>query len=184
MIQRGFGRGAADDAARKVAVVVGVQLAQRDTAVQPVSPAVGRVSPGAEGQAAVGLCMALVAVAGVFQREGGVGCVVADDAAHVGVGVNVELVAQARQGDGTAAGVQPRLVEGIVAAELGQQGLQVSRDGAVLVLQGVFQRICVDYAVVADNTARHAVGHDASGADGGGVGRRAAGVDKFEFVRG
>ena len=183
MIQRGFGRGAADDAARKVAVMVGVQLAQRDTAVQPVGHAVGRVSPGAEGQTAVGLCMALVAVAGVFQREGGVGCVVADDAAHVGVGVNVELVAQARQGDGTAARVQRRLVEGVAAAELRQQGLQVGRDGAVLVLQGVFQRICVDYAVVADNTARHAVGHDASGADGGGVGRRAAGVDKFEFVR-
>ena len=184
MIQRGFGRSAADDAARKVAVVVGVQLAQRDTAVQPVGPAVGRVSPGAEGQAAVGLCLALVAVAGVFQREGGVGCVVADDAAHVGVGVNVELVAQARQGDGTAAGVQRRLVEGVAAAELGQQGLQVGRDGAVLVLQGVFQRICVDYAVVADDAARHAVGHDASGADGGGVGRRAVGVDKFEFARG
>ena len=184
MIQRGFGRSAADDAARKVAVVVGVQLAQRDTAVQPVGPAVGRVSPGAEGQAAVGLCLALVAVAGVFQREGGVGCVVADDAAHVGVGVNVELVAQARQGDGTAARVQRRLVEGVAAAELRQQGLQVGRDGAVLVLQGVFQRICVDYAVVADHTARHAVGHDASGADGGGVGRRAVGVDKFEFVRG
>ena len=184
MIQRGFGCGAADDAARKVAVVVGVQLAQRDTAVQDIGPAVGRVSPGAEGQAAVGLCMALVAVAGVFQRKGGVGCVVADDAAHVGVGVNVELVAQARQGDGTAARVQRRLVEGVAAAELGQQGLQVGRDGAVLVLQGAFQRICVDYAVVADDAARHAVGHDAAGADGGGVGRRAIGVDKFEFVRG
>ena len=184
VLQLGFGRGAADDAARKVAVVVGVQLAQRDTAVQDIGPAVGRVSPGAEGQAAVGLCMALVAVAGVFQREGGVGCVVADDAAHVGVGVNVELVAQARQGDGTAARVQRRLVEGVAAAELGQQGLQVGRDGAVLVLQGVFQRICVDYAVVADDAAHHAVGHDASGADGGGVGRRAAGVDKFEFLRG
>ena len=47
MIQRGFGRSAADDAARKVAVVVGVQLAQRDTAVQDIGPAVGRVSPGA-----------------------------------------------------------------------------------------------------------------------------------------
>ena len=155
----------ADDAARKVAVVVFIQFAQGHAGGKLVGIAVGGILGGAQGHAAVGLRLAGIAVDGIHQRQGRCLGVVADDAAHIGVGVQVQLVAQLRQGDVVITGISVGVHNGVAAAKAGQQGREVCRHRAVLG-QRVGQLAFRNHAVVADDTARHAVRQQAAGADG------------------
>ena len=97
VLQRRVFRRIADDAAREVAAAGSIQRSQRNTVIENVRAAVGRVRRVAAGQAAVRLGAALAAVAGVGQGKAGSRRVVADDAAHVGVCLDVKPVAQPRQ---------------------------------------------------------------------------------------
>ena len=183
VLQRRILRRIADDAARKAAVAARGKLAQRDAVIENVRAAVGRIRRVAAGQAAVRLGAALAAVAGVGQGKAGPRRVVADDAAHVGVCLDVEPVAQPRQrnrGVGRGQPVLCKRVGGVVKCR--QQRAQCIGDGSFFTCQRGLQGIARHHAVVADDATRHAVSNQAARADGSRRGRGAACVVKLEAI--
>ena len=183
VLQRRVFRRIADDSARKAAVAARVKLAQRDAVIENVRAAVGRVRRVAAGQAAVRLGAALAAVDGVGQGKAGPRRVVADNAAHVGVCLDVEPVAQPRQRNRGVGRGQPILckrVGGFVKRR--QQRAQCIGDGRIFTCQRGLQGIARHHAVVADDAARHAVSNQAARADGSRRGCGAACVVKLEAI--
>ena len=183
VLQRRIFRRIADDAARKVAVAARVKLAQRDAVIENVRAAVGRVRRVAAGQAAVRLGAALAAVDGVGQGKAGPRRVVADDAAHVGVRLDVEPVAQPRQRNRGARRGQPVLCKRVGGAvKRRQQRAQCIGDASFFTCQRDLQGLVRHHTVVADDAARHAVSNQAARADGSSRGRGAACVVKLEAI--
>ena len=183
VLQRRIFRRIADDAARKVAAAARVKRAQRDAVIENVRAAVGRVRRVAAGQAAVRLGAALAAVDGVGQGKAGSRRVVADDAAHVGVCLDVEPVAQPRQRNRGARRGQPVLckrVGGVVKRR--QQRAQCIGDGRIFSCQRGLQGVVRHHAVVADDAARDAVSDQTARADGSRRGCGAVRVVKPETI--
>ncbi len=182
-LQRRIFRRIADDAARKVAAVGNIQRSQRNTVIENVRAAVGRIRPVAAGQAAVRLGAALAAVDGVGQGKAGSRRVAADDAAHVGVCLDVEPVAQPRQrnrGVGRGQPVLCKRVGGVVKRR--QQRAQCIGDGRIFTCQRGLQGLARHHTVVADDAARDAVSDQAARADGSSRGCGAVRVVKLETI--
>ena len=183
VLQRRIFRRIADDAARKVAAAARVKLAQRDAVIKNVRAAVGRVRRVAAGQAAVRLGAALAAVDGVGQGKAGSRRVVADDAAHVGVCLDVEPVAQPRQRNRGARRGQPVLCKRVGGVgKRRQQRAQCIGDGRIFSCQRGLQGVVRHHAVVADDAARHAVSDQTARADGSRRGCGAVRVVKPETI--
>ena len=155
VLQRRIFRRIADDSARKVAVAGSIQRSQRNTVRQDIALLIRKIGSVAKAQDT----QVLAAVLGICKGQRGIYRVIADNAAHVGVCINIIGVFQPGQRDRAAAAGQLAFRQGIARAKGGQQHAQgVGMLGVAF--QCAAQRLGRNDPVIADDAAHDAVGHD------------------------
>ena len=155
VLQCRISRRITNNAARKVAAVGSIQRSQRNTVRQDIALLIRKIGSVAKAQDT----QVLAAVLGVCKGQRGIHRVIADNAAHVGVCINIISVFQPGQRDRAAAAGQLAFRQGIARAKGGQQRAQgVGMLGVAF--QCAAQRLGRNDPVIADDAAHNAVSHD------------------------